>query len=73
MRYREVLGEPDIPGILKVARESANLNQREMADRVGCNPSLISLWESGTRKIKTVVFFKILAICNVPVTIGVEE
>lgn len=52
---------------LKTLRESANLTQKEVAERLGVVQSAVSMWETGESKPKTEILPKIAAIygCSV--------
>jgi len=49
---------------LKTARRIARLTQQELADRAGCDNSLISHLEAGRRSITTVAYETVVRIAR---------
>lgn len=57
------------PEAVTWARKKAGLNRRQLADRVGCKPSLITEIEKGTRNAHPAMLLKLAAALNCPVVV----
>lgn len=56
------------PAALQFAREAKGWTRTELANAVGCSPSLISEMEKGTRGATPARMLQIAAILNCPVS-----
>ena len=52
---------------LKKARESKGLTQKQLADMLYVDPSLVCRWEKDERKIPIVLFVQILDILEISI------
>lgn len=52
------------PGAVTVARVTAGLEQRELADKIGISPSYMSEIEKGTRSVKPATLVAIAEHCG---------
>lgn len=54
----------DVPRLLKEARREADLGQRELAEKAGLSPSMLSRYERGHRLPTLAVLDRLLAACD---------
>lgn len=54
--------------IIKQARKSARLSQKELAGAIGFTVSGLSNWETGAREPPVSIFLAILDVCGVSIT-----
>lgn len=59
--------------MIRKARKEQNVNQDELAARVGVNSVSLSYWESGKREIKLSVLEKIAKVLDLPLSYFYEE
>ena len=63
-RRRHGASETNAAGYVRRVRRLADLNQRELADRVGLSQSMVSAIESGHRPISLEVWDRVLAVAG---------
>jgi transcriptional regulator with XRE-family HTH domain len=57
------------PEAVAYAREKAGLNRAQLAERVGCAPSLITEIEGGTRNANPAMLLRLAEALNCPVVV----